>query len=155
MKRFRAVLEARAGGGHMVALPFDARETFGKVRAPVRVTVNRHTFTTTTMRYGGVDYLGLNRGVREAAGVAVGDRLSVGVELDTTPRTVEVPGELSRALRAAPDAREAFEGLSVTHRREYARWIEEAKREKTRMRRVERAVEMLREGARTPAATRR
>ena len=56
--------EAR-GGGHVVALPFDAKEVFGRVRAPVRVTINGHVFRTTTMRYGGVDYIGLNREVRD------------------------------------------------------------------------------------------
>jgi uncharacterized protein YdeI (YjbR/CyaY-like superfamily) len=43
-----------------------------------------------------------------------------------------------------------FEGLSYTHRKEYCRWIAEAKKEETRARRLARAVEMLREGVRTP-----
>jgi len=43
-----------------------------------------------------------------------------------------------------------FEGLSFTHRKEYCRWIDEAKKEETRVRRVEKAIEMLRKGIRTP-----
>jgi uncharacterized protein YdeI (YjbR/CyaY-like superfamily) len=45
---------------------------------------------------------------------------------------------------------ETFDGLSYTHRKEYVRWIEEAKRTETRTRRVEKSVEMLREGIKTP-----
>src|SRR5262245_32154736 len=149
-QRFDAAVEARGAGGHVVALPFDAREAFGLVRAPVRVTVNGHTFRTTTMRYGGVDYIGLNREVRDAAGVAAGSVLDVTMELDDEPRLVDVPRELADALAGAPSARAAFEGLSYTHRKEYARWVAEAKRDETKKRRVERAVEMLGSGVKTP-----
>ena len=81
---FRATLETRGGGGHVLELPFDAKAAFGRVRAPVRVTVKGHTFRTTTMRYGGVDYIGLNREVRTAAGVA-GDRLPSRWSSTTSP----------------------------------------------------------------------
>jgi uncharacterized protein YdeI (YjbR/CyaY-like superfamily) len=57
-----------------------------------------------------------------------------------------VPEALARALSAEPDARDAFEALAFTHRKEFARWIAEAKREETRDRRVAQAVEMIRAG---------
>jgi len=147
---FEATVEAREGGGHAGGLPFDAREVFGKVRAPVLVTISAHVFRTTTMRYGGMDYIGLNRGVREAAVVAAGDVVRVTMAPDTTPREVEVPDDLARALGQDAAARLAFERLSYTHRKEYARWIAEAKREETRTRRVAKAIAMLREGVPTP-----
>lgn len=43
-----------------------------------------------------------------------------------------------------------FEKLSYTHRKEYCRWIAEAKKEETRSSRIAKAVEMLREGIKTP-----
>jgi uncharacterized protein YdeI (YjbR/CyaY-like superfamily) len=43
-----------------------------------------------------------------------------------------------------------FEGLSFTHRKEYCRWITEGKKEETRLKRLEKAVEMLRKKIRTP-----
>ena len=136
----------------MIALPFDAKEAFGRVRAPVRVAVNGYEFRTTTMRYAGVDYIGLNRTVRDAARIEANDTLTVTMELDTAPRTVEVPAELELAFTEAADARAAYDGLSFTHRKEYARWVGEAKRVETRRLRAERAVAMLRDGIRTPAA---
>ena len=147
--RFEARLERR-GRGCVVALPFDAREKLGAVRVPVRITISAHTFRTTTMRYAGVDYIGLNREVRDAAGVNAGDTLTVELEHDTETREVDVPSELAEALEKNAAAEAAFEKLSYTHRKEYARWIAEAKREETRRRRLAKAVEMLRAGIRTP-----
>jgi uncharacterized protein YdeI (YjbR/CyaY-like superfamily) len=43
-----------------------------------------------------------------------------------------------------------FDKLSYTHRKEYCRWISEAKKEETRSRRLAKAVEMLRSGIKTP-----
>jgi hypothetical protein len=65
------------------------------------------------------------------------------LELDDAPREVELPPELA-------EAREEFERLSYTHKREYAEWIAGAKREETRRRRAAKAVEMLRAGTKHP-----
>jgi len=148
-RRFETVLEAN-GPGVVFGLPFDAKEAFGQARAPVRVTIGGLTFRTTVAVYGGRAVIGVNKANREAAGVNGGDRVTVEIELDTEPREVEVPPELAQALALEPELRAFFDGLSFTHRREHAEWIAEAKREETRRRRVERAVEMLREGVRTP-----
>jgi uncharacterized protein YdeI (YjbR/CyaY-like superfamily) len=99
---------------------------------------------------GGRALLGLNREVREAAGVEAGQELSVEIEPDDEPRMVEVPSDLAAALDSDPAVRDTFDGLSHTHRKEYVRWVEKAKREETRTRRVEKSVEMLREGVKTP-----
>jgi hypothetical protein len=147
--RFEGEVEQR-DRGFVVRLPFDPKEAFGRVRAPVVVRVNGHSFRTTTMRYGNVDLIGLNREVRDAAGLAAGDHATFELVADTQPREVEVPVALATALHDDAAAREAFDTLSYTHRREYARWIDEAKREETRQRRVGRAVELLHAGVRTP-----
>ena len=148
-ERFEAVLQKR-GAGTVVEVPFDIELVFGRVRAPVRGTVNGAPFRSTIMRYGGTYYLGLNKELRTAANAEAGDKVTVELKRDDAPREVDVPSNLRATLAAAPDARAAFEQLSYTHRKEYVRWIEEARREETRRRRVERVVEMLREGVKTP-----
>jgi uncharacterized protein YdeI (YjbR/CyaY-like superfamily) len=90
--------------------------------------------------------LGLSRENREAAGVEPGDTVDVTIVLDKAPRELEVPPALAAALATAPEAAAAYDRLAYTHRKEYARWIEEAKRDETRARRVEQALTMLREG---------
>jgi uncharacterized protein YdeI (YjbR/CyaY-like superfamily) len=124
---------------------------FGAKRPPVRGTVNGAPFRSTVAVYGGRYLLGLNKEIREAAGgVRAGDTVSVVLERDDEPRRVELPDDLRGALD--DDLRAFFDSLSYTHQREYVRWIEEAKRDETRRRRVDQAVSMLRERVRTPDA---
>jgi hypothetical protein len=61
-------------------------------------------------------------------------------------KALDVPADLQRALRANKKARKTFEGFSYSHRKEYVEWITEAKREETRARRLETAIEWLAEG---------
>jgi bacteriocin resistance YdeI/OmpD-like protein/uncharacterized protein DUF1905 len=118
----------------------------GAKRFPVVATVNGYTWRTSVARMGGEYLLGLNREVRQGAGVAVGDEVEVIVELDVAPREVEVPEALAAALAADPQAEASFERMAFTHRKEYARWVAEAKQEQTRQRRVQQALEMIRAG---------
>ena len=142
-----ATLQAR-GPAAAVILDDDQVATIGDgaKRFPVRATINGHTWRTTVTPMRGENMLGLNREVRTAAGVQAGDSVEVLIELDTEPREVEVPAALAQALAADADAKTAYEGMSFTHRKEYARWIEEAKREETRDKRVTEALERLRAG---------
>jgi uncharacterized protein YdeI (YjbR/CyaY-like superfamily) len=55
----------------------------------------------------------------------------------------ELPAELLAALRAAPAARDRFEQLAPSHRREYVRWISQARREDARERRAAQTVMRL------------
>ena len=147
--RFEATIEKR-GSGHLLEIPFDVKAKWGKARVPVAATINDHTFRSTVAVYDGRYLLGLNRKVREAAGVGQGDRVVVDLELDTAERTVEPPPELHAAFAREPELRAFFESLSFTHRKGYVRWIEEAKREETRRARAAKAVAMLRNGVKTP-----
>ena len=61
-------------------------------------------------------------------------------------RTVKVPDDLARALRANSKARATFEGFTYSHKKEYVEWIEGAKRETTRANRLEQALEWMAEG---------
>ncbi len=118
----------------------------GAKRFPVVATVNGYTWRTSVARMGGEFLLGLSKEVRQGAGVEAGDEVEVTVELDTAPREVEVPEALAAALAADPQAKASFDRLAFSHRKEYARWIAEAKQQETRQRRVQQALEMIRAG---------
>jgi len=75
--------------------------------------------------------------------------VKVVVERDTSPRTVEVPPELEKLLKKEK-LMPVFEALSYTHRKEYVRWITEARKEETRQARLAKTVTMLRGGVKTP-----
>jgi len=61
-----------------------------------------------------------------------------------------VPDDLAQALRKDRAASQAFAGLSYTHRKEYARWVQDAKKPATRQRRVDKTIELLRAGTKHP-----
>ncbi len=115
-------------------------------RPPVRVTGGSHPYRSTVAPYGDWFFLPLNRQNRQAAGLAPGDEVAVILELDTDPRSVEVPPALAEALAETDEARVYFEELSSSHQREYVELINDAKRPATQDRRVARAIEMLAEG---------
>ncbi len=61
-----------------------------------------------------------------------------------------LPGDLRRALIANPTALEAWQGITPLARNEFICWVEDAKQEKTRERRIRRTGEELEEGQRRP-----
>lgn len=142
-RRFKATI-VRDGAWCFVPLPFDPVAAFGKVRAPVKVTVNGYTYRSTIAAMGGPPCIPLRKSNREAAGVDGGDTVDVRLELDTEPREVTPPADLVKALRALPPAWERWQELSYSHRREHVEAIEGAKKPETRARRIERAVDMVR-----------
>ncbi len=86
----------------------------------------------------------VRREVREAAAVAAGDQLAVGLEYDAEPRTVDLPDALRSALEADAGGAAAFEKLSYTRKKEFIQWVTGAKRAETQGRRPEQAMAMLR-----------
>src|SRR3989442_12967034 len=71
-------------------------------RAPVKVTLNGYTYRTTIAVYGGKSYLGVRREVREAAGVAAGERRGGGVGDHARPRAGGRPGAMRRGATKDP-----------------------------------------------------
>jgi hypothetical protein len=144
---FRATLQKR---GPAAAVVLDQQQVAavgeGAKRFPVLATVNGHTWRATVARMHGELLVGLSREVRGAAGVEAGDEVAVNLSLDTAPREVTVPGDLGGALAADEQARAAFDALAYTHRKEYVRWIEDAKRPETRARRLTQTLERLHSG---------
>jgi uncharacterized protein YdeI (YjbR/CyaY-like superfamily) len=114
-------------------------------RPPVTITINGHSWRSriAIMR---VRYLiGLSNANRQAAGIATGEDVEVEVALDVEPRVVVEPTDFAHALDADPPARVAYDRLSYSHKREYVRAIESAKKPETRLRRIEAAVASVRD----------
>jgi bacteriocin resistance YdeI/OmpD-like protein/uncharacterized protein DUF1905 len=130
----------RDGSMCFIPLTFDPREVFGKVRAPVKVTVNGYTYRSTIAAMGGPPCVPLRKSNREAAGLEGGETVEVRFDLDTDAREVTVPSDLARALKAAPPAWARWQELSYSHQREYVQAIEDARKPETRTRRLTAAV---------------
>ena len=77
---------------------------------------------------------------------SIGSAYQVEIGADEGARSVDVPEDLAAALAHDVEARAAFAALAGSHRKEFVRWISEAKRHATRAQRVAKTVEMLRAG---------
>jgi Bacteriocin-protection, YdeI or OmpD-Associated/Domain of unknown function (DUF1905) len=145
---FRATVVLGGKTATGIQVPDEIVETLGSgKRPPVVVTIGDYSYRTTVAAYTGSYWVPLAAEHREAAGVAAEQEVDVAIELDTAPREVTVPEDLGAAMD--DDARTAYEGLSFTHRKEWVRWVEEAKKPETRAARVARTVEGLKAGRKT------
>ena len=115
-------------------------------RPPVVVTVNGYTYRNTLAVMGGETWVGLSSAHRAASGLSGGEAIEVTLELDTAPRTVEVPDDLAAALDAVPAARATYEGLSPSLKKYHVDLVTSAKTPETRERRIAKAVETLAAG---------
>ena len=143
--RFRAELESHGRTATGVQVPAEVVRALGAGgRPPVAVTINGYTWRTSIASMDGRFMLGVSAQARAGAGVTAGDLLDVVVEHDAAPRAVEVPVDLAAALAEAPDARARFQELSYSHQRRYVEAVLAANRPETRLNRVARTVEKLR-----------
>ena len=134
----------REGSMCFVPLTFDPKSVFGKVRAPVKVTLNGYTYRSTIAAMGGPPFIPLRKSNREAAGLEGNETLAVRLDLGTGKREVKPPADFVKALKAAPPAWERWRELSYTHQREHVEALAGAKRPETRARRLENAVRAIR-----------
>jgi hypothetical protein len=149
--RFTAEILPANGGGATVLFPYNVQEEFGtNGKVPVQATFNGVPYTGTLIRYGHPQHmLPVLKAIREEIGKRPGDRVEVVLWKDDAVRTIDVPAELQQQLKKE-GLLPFFEKLSYSHRKEYCRWIHEAKKEETRQNRVEKAIAMLKRRVKTP-----
>ena len=145
--RFQATVQLNGKTATGIEVPDEVVAELGQgQRPPVRVTIGSYSYRTTVARLGGRFLVPLSTENRAAAGVAAGDEVEVDLELDNTPREVEVPADLAAALGQDDAALANFEALPYSHRKEWVRWVTEAKKPDTRTTRITKTVQSLHEG---------
>ena len=147
---FQADIQAGERGGAYVVFPYDAEKEFGTKKVPVQATIDGVSDRGGLVRMGTPYHiLGVPKAIREQIRKGPGDAVTVVLWKDEEPREVEVPAAF-KALMKKAGVLAYFESLSFTHRKEYCRWIDEAKKEETRTRRLGKAIEMLKNQQRSP-----
>lgn len=147
MVKFHAVLKPDpTGAGTFVLVPRELNERLGlRGRPRIQAVIAGHPYRGSLMPMGdGTFCLGVLKALQQSAGVKRGDTVTVELELDTAPRTVEPPPDLARHLARDKKVAAAWDRLSFTNKREMARSLEEAKKPETRERRLAAALERLR-----------
>ena len=142
--KFQAMLQLHGKTATGITVPAEVVEALGGgKRPPVTVTFNGFSYRTTISPMGGQFLIPVSGERRTAAGAAAGDDLEVDVELDTAPRVVEVPADLTAAFADDPEARRIFVAMSFSHQNEYVTAIEGAKAAETRARRISSTISKL------------
>lgn len=90
--------------------------------------------------------LGLTQEIRKQLGKTFGDEISVNLIEDKEERTVEVAEDIMSIFNENPEAKALFDKMSYTHRKEYIRWINEAKKPETRENRKIKMIQMILNG---------
>jgi uncharacterized protein DUF1905/bacteriocin resistance YdeI/OmpD-like protein len=145
--RFRTTIIQSGKTATGIRIPDEIVEALGSGKRPaVKVTIHGYTYRSSVAVMDGAYMVGVSAEHRAATGVAGGDEVEVDIELDTEPREVTVPADLSAALDAEPSARRTFDGLSYSNRSWHVLQVTGARTDETRRRRIARSIAALREG---------
>jgi hypothetical protein len=149
--RFSAVVvpvRNAAGSAARVEVPAEVVESLGGGRRPpIVITINGHTWRSRIALMDGKILIGLSAANRRGAGIEVGDLVDVDVRLDEEPRVVQEPADFAAALDSDPAVRAAYDRLAFSHKRRHVMAVEGAKKPETRRRRIDQAIEKIRDGA--------
>ena len=122
------------GGGSAVGIevPAEKMAQLGPAkRYPVVVTVNGYSYRNSVAWYKGAFMIAFSADNRAAAGLTDGGEVEVSLDVDTEPRILELPDELTGALQDA-GVYDAFRAISHTKQRSLAEPWMAAKSQETR-----------------------
>lgn len=151
-KKFKGMLKSAGQGGVFIPVPYDVQKAYGKKNLiPVKVTYDGMPYRGSIANMGNGPCLIVLKSIREKLGKGPGDTVRVTVELDAAPRKIEIPSSVKSLLRDHPTEKAFFDALSFSHRKEYVRWITDAKRPETKASRLKKMLEKLKEKRRNPS----
>lgn len=148
--QFKAVIKQNGEmNAAFVEFPFSTEEIFGK-KGQVKI---KAVFDDKVEYRGSLakmksecQILGLTQEIRKQIGKSFGDEVSVSLTEDKEERIVEIAEDIVLLFNENPDAKVLFDKMSYTHRKEYIRWIEEAKKPETRENRKVKMIRMILDG---------
>lgn len=143
--RIRTTIEWHAPAAAIILTDEQVAALGGPRNAPITLTIGDATVRTRIGQMGGRNMVGLSKERREALEVEAGDEVDAVIALDTDEREIALPPELEDALADDPTAKAAFDALAPSKRKELARSIGDAKAPETRQRRLEKALDQLRQ----------
>jgi hypothetical protein len=98
----------------------------------------------------GSHWFRVDKALREAAGAAVGDTVTLALEPTGEWPEPEVPDDVTSALAADPQAHLLWMDITPMARWDWLRWIGATSRDETRRGRIEKACSKLKAGQRRP-----
>ena len=115
-------------------------------KPPVSMKVNDYAYRSTVATVDGHFMVGFSADHRQASGLKGGDVVEVEIELDTQPRTVDLPADFRAALDGDAKAKATFDKLSNSLKGYHVSQVTGAKTDETRQRRIAKSIATLHEG---------
>ncbi len=144
-KRFESTVVRGRAKSH-VLVPFDPNEAWGwKVRHYVKGTVGGHPIRGLLRSEGNAYALPLGAAWLRDNHIPASETVAVVLEPDG-PQPEALAADITAALAASPDAGTFFQSVAPFYRKNFLRWIDQAKRPETRAARIAEMVTMLEEG---------
>jgi hypothetical protein len=146
-RSFDAIVQ-KEGSFTFVAIPFLPREVWGaKPRFHVTGTINGISVRGTLGALGQDYFLRLGAAWLRNSGIELGTNVSVRLSLEG-PQEDNIASEIMKTLSDNKKTKTFFDGLPTFYRKNFIKWIESAKREDTRVRRINEMMKLLEEGRR-------
>jgi hypothetical protein len=146
--KFKSTLKQAEGSTATgIVIPDDVLAALGAgKKPPVKMTVNGYAYRSTVATINGDYMVGFSADHRAASGIKGGDPIEVTIELDTEPRTVELPADFAAALKADKEAQATFDKLSNSLKGYHVTQVTGTKNPETRQRRIEKSIATLHAG---------
>jgi hypothetical protein len=128
-----------------VEFPFDTEKEFGKKgQLKVKAWFDEHLYRGSLVKMGhSCHCIGITKQISEQIGKNQGDIIKVVIEIDTEERKVELPFELKEFFSKNADVEVKFMKLSFTNKKEMVMLMNTAKKEETRVKRMQQIIDKL------------
>ena len=145
--KFNAEIKKHEGkDATYIEVPIDVEKEFGCKRVKVKAKFNGEEYSGSIVKMGLPCYIiGITKEIRNKIEKTYGDIIEVEIKKDEEERGVEVPKEFANLLDNNIDAKEFYESLSYSNKRKYIQWITSAKKEETKIKRMDEAIIKLKD----------
>ncbi|MEW8995005.1 DUF1905 domain-containing protein [Clostridium sp.] len=145
MEKFKGQLkEAMGKGGAYIEIPFNVEEIFGAKRVKVKATFDGVPYRGSIVRMGTECHIiGVTKDIRKRINKDVGDYVEVIVEKDDEERKIDLPEDFKIRIEESKEIYDFWNSLSYSNQKKYVDYIDSAKKEETRKKRIEDSINKL------------
>ncbi|WP_346916163.1 YdeI/OmpD-associated family protein [Clostridium sp.] len=145
MEKFEGQLKEAIGkGGAYIEIPFNVEETFGAKRVKVKATFDGVPYRGSIVRMGTECHIiGVTKDIRKMINKDVGDYVEVIVEKDNEERKINLPEDFKIRIEESKEIYDFWNSLSYSNQKKYVDYIDSAKKEETRKKRIEDSINKL------------
>ncbi|MFV0480116.1 MAG: DUF1905 domain-containing protein [Anaerorhabdus sp.] len=124
-----------------IEVPFDVEKEFNAKRVKVKVKFDGYDYRGSIVNMGLSCYMiGITKAIRTEIGKQPGDTIQVELEKDEDLREIKLPSDFEKMLKKNKEAYQFFYSLSYSNQRKYYLWLTSAKKEETRIARMDEAL---------------